>query len=555
MHTVLVVGAGPVGLVMATELARHGIRCRIIDALSQPSSSCRALGVTTRTLEVWEDMGILREALAAGIWISGRRVTIAGGPAQDMREDLSGFPYAQASFSIPQPQTERILTRHLASFGIVPERGVTLTALTQADEIVTVWLISADGKTEETRFRYVVGCDGAHSLVRRTAGIAFEGERLPYEFMLGDVQIDWQLPRGYAFQSIYPAVNAAPDFFVAIPMPEPNRYRVSMLASTDSTVLHEGTDHGIQAMRPAPDLELLQAKADQLVGEPARLSDLRWSSIFCISMRLASSYQVGNVFIAGDAAHLHPPTGGQGMNTGIQDAYNLAWKMALVLKGKSPESLLGSYTIERREEGEKVIARSLRASMNTGQAGFKTDRLADTQLLVSYRTSPWVAPFSEENWPSEFRPGDRAPDCPGLRRQGVGYPCRLFDLIRGTAHVLLIDLRDPTKDSQDALHSLAARVRRELGEAIGLDLRIIAISPLMNRFNPLPEITWVHDPDGSFTNTYSSQNEACWLIRPDGYISWCGVGYTNPALFSYLQKLFAAPFRIHQTQPGGLQPG
>ncbi|RAJ93242.1 2-polyprenyl-6-methoxyphenol hydroxylase-like FAD-dependent oxidoreductase [Larkinella arboricola] len=539
MHSVLVVGAGPVGLVMAAELARHGVPCRIIDALPQPSPYCRALGVTTRTLEVWEDMGILRDTMDAGIWISGRRVTIAGRPAQTYREDLSQFPYAHTSLSIPQPLTESILTRHLASFGISVERGVTLTSLTQDDKTVCVRLESADGKTEETQFRYVVGCDGAHSFVRQAAGIDFEGEMMPFEFMLGDVQMDWQLPRGYAFQSIQPATHAAPEFFVAIPLPEPNRYRVSMLAPTDSTPDRAGTDHGIQSERAAPGLELLQAKADQLVGEPIRLSDLRWSSIFRISMRLARSYQAGRVFLAGDAAHIHPPTGGQGMNTGIQDAYNLAWKLALVLRGKSPMSLLESYTMERRQEAENVIERSVRASMNTGAAGFKTDKLADTQLTVSYRHSPWVEPVSDANWSSALQPGDRAPDCPGLRRQGVGYPFRLFDVLRGTAHVLLLNLPEPTQGSLDDLHALAARLRDEFGEDLGLYLRIVVISPQAEGISYFPQITWVYDPDGSFAPTYSSPNESSWLIRPDGYISWCGTGLNNNHLFFYLQKLFA----------------
>lgn len=483
-------------------------------------------------------MGILRQALEAGIWISGRRIAIAGRPAQDYPEALSGFPYAHASLSLPQPLTESILTRHLQSYGIFIERGVTLTALTQVEKTVSVQLASADGKSEETHFRYVIGCDGAHSFVRRAAGIDFEGETMPFEFMLGDVQIDWPLPNGYSFQSIYPAANTAPEFFVAIPLPEPHRYRISMLAPTGLSFPDEGTDHGIQSERPAPELKLLQTKADQLLGEPARLSDLRWSSLFRISMRLASSYQAGNLFLAGDAAHIHPPTGGQGMNTGIQDAYNLAWKMALVLKGKSPERLLESYTAERREEGENVIDRSLRASMNTGSAGFKTDRLADTQLLVSYRTSPWVASFSEEHWPSDLLPGDRAPDCPGLRRPGIGYSFRLFDLLKGTAHVLLIDLRTPTQQSLNELTLFVFGLRAEFGKEIDLYLRLVIIRPESGSNESIPGITWVNDPDGSFASTYPSPNEASWLIRPDGYISWCGSGYTNPNLVSYLLTLF-----------------
>lgn len=537
MQTVLVVGAGPVGLVMAAELARHGIRCRIIDTLSQPSPHCRALGITTRTLEVFEDMGILTEVIDRGIWIRGRRIAIGGNPAGDFEENLNDFPYAHTTLSIPQPLTERILTRHLASFGITVERGVTLKTLKPSDECVRVQLEQADGEMEESVFSYVIGCDGAHSAVRKSAGIEFEGEMMPYEFMLADVHIDWELPAGYSFQSIYPASNTAPEFFVAIPLPQPGRYRVSMLAPTKPGSNQKGTDHGIQSERESPCLELLQQKADQLVGDPVQLSDLRWSSIFRISMRLARSYQAGNVFLAGDAAHIHPPTGGQGMNTGIQDAYNLAWKMALVLKGRSPQSLLESYTAERREEGQKVIERTISASLNTGAGGFKTDRLADSQISVSYRNSRWVTANSGE-FTSDLQPGDRAPDCLSLRRQGVGYTFRLFELLKGTEHVLLIDLASPTQAIVYNLYQLVHMLTYNYGEDIFQYLKIVAISSKGEDTLYIPHIIWAWDPDGEFARAFGSLYEASWLIRPDGYVSWFGMNYDYRDLILHLQKIF-----------------
>src|SRR5262249_8032929 len=159
------------------------------------------------------------------------------------------------------------------------------------------------------------------------------------------------------------------------------------------------------------------------------LSDLRWSSIFRISMRLAGSYRVGRAFIAGDAAHIHPPTGGQGMNTGIQDAYNLAWKLALVAAGAAPEDLLASYEAERRPVGADVVARRRAASEGYGrEAGRKPDRLADTQILISYRGSPWVRDDGDDLGPAVPAAGDRAPDAGGLRRHGVGFGIRLFEV-------------------------------------------------------------------------------------------------------------------------------
>ena len=152
-----------------------------------------------------------------------------------------------------------------------------------------------------------------------------------------------------------------------------------------------GSDHGIQSEARGPDLDDIQAVADDLVPGKPTLSDLRWSSMFRISMRLAEHYRQGRVFIAGDAAHIHPPTGGQGMNTGIQDAYNLAWKLALVFKGAAPEALLDSYETERRPVGAEVVARTRAASEGYGrERGGRPDRLADTQIGISYRGTAWV---------------------------------------------------------------------------------------------------------------------------------------------------------------------
>src|SRR5262249_10886316 len=154
-----------------------------------------------------------------------------------------------------------------------------------------------------------------------------EGSAIPLEFLLADMHIDWSVPRGVMIRFAQFKEDGPPDIFVAVPLPEPGRYRVSVVAPSDLAAPQEGNGHGIQSERPAPGIAHFQSLAAKLLPEPAVLSDVRWSSIFRISMRLAAHYRRGNVFIAGDAAHIHPPTGGQGMNTGIQDAYNLAWKM------------------------------------------------------------------------------------------------------------------------------------------------------------------------------------------------------------------------------------
>ncbi len=532
---VLVVGAGPVGLTMAAELARHGIRPRIIDKLPAALPYCRAIGVTPRTLEVWDDMGIVRDAIDAGIWLTGRR-KIIDGQVNDEFLDLSDLPYAV--LGLPQYETERILARHLARFGIPISRGLALDALTQSDGQVEVVLSDVQGRREALSFRYVIGCDGAHSAVRRALAIPFEGSAIPMQFILGDLHIDWNLPRGMSLWSLRPNPDGPPDLFIAIPLPEQGRYRVSTLAPPELAAQPTATEHGIQSERPAPGIEPLQAAADRLLPDKARLTDPRWSSVFRISMRLAASYRQGNAFIAGDAAHIHPPTGGQGMNTGIQDAYNLAWKMALVLKSVAPKSLLDSYEHERRPVGKSVIATTTAASMRmaqqspgqtkTGDQSSESVRLADTQVLVNYRGSDLVAGAATEG-PT---PGDRVPDCTGLHRSRVGHALRLFDVLRGTEHVLIQFC--PANALAANLPPLPVYAER-LCHA-GLIRRVITAAQEPDGESSAGPPLYL-DSAGTFCKEFGAE-ATCLLVRPDGYLAWRGHSFEETSFRHTLGKTF-----------------
>jgi 2-polyprenyl-6-methoxyphenol hydroxylase-like FAD-dependent oxidoreductase len=508
---------------MAGELARHGVRCRIVDRLTRPLLYCRAIGVTPRTLEVWDDMGIAREMIDAGLWIDGLRSIVHGHPSSDVHLDFADLPYSE--LGLPQYETERLLARHLAQFGISVERGTALRMLEQDKSSVVVHL-EKDGITEQASFRYVVGCDGAHSTVRHALGIAFEGDAFPMMFMLGDVRIDWELPRGMALRAVRPIENAAPDMFIAIPLPEADRYRVSMLAPT-RLAADGGSDHGIQSEARGPELADIQAIADDLLPEKPRMADLRWSSMFRISMRLAEAYRHGRVFIAGDAAHIHPPTGGQGMNTGIQDAYNLAWKLKLVLDGTAAEHLLDSYEAERRPVGAEVVARTRAASETYGrEQRHAPDRLADTQIMVSYRDTGWVRDDCGKE-PIGPSAGDRAPDAIGLRRRGVGYPLRLFDILRGTAHVLIVHL------AGGEAADLSIFARQLLAES-SFPLRIVGIGrgSVANQ----PGVALYHDAEGSFAKAFGAP-DAAFLVRPDGHVGWRGTSHRDPGLMVYIGRL------------------
>jgi 2-polyprenyl-6-methoxyphenol hydroxylase-like FAD-dependent oxidoreductase len=529
MPDVLVVGAGPVGLTMAAELARHGQRCRIVDRLAAPSGFCKAIGVTPRTLEVFDDMGIAMPMIDAGLWLRGLRVLIAGAPPRDVVSDLPELPYGE--LGIPQYETERILAAHLAAHGGTVERGVALAGLHDDGRRIAAELRHADGRSETAEFRYVVGCDGAHSAVRHTAGIGFPGDRFRMDFMLGDVIIDWNVPRGFGVFAVEPHDDRPPDFVVAIPLPDRNRYRVSMIAPQEDgePEQDDGEQHGIMRDRPGPDLSELQRVTDAVLPGRPRLSSLRWSSLFRISMRLADKYRVGNVFIAGDAAHIHPPTGGQGMNTGIQDAYNLAWKMALVLRGVADDKLLDSYEAERRPVGADVVARTRAASLNFGR-GQRTreDALADTQVLVNYRASPWVEDAADAGRGGLVRAGDRAPDADGLRRDQVAFPLRLFDLLRGPDHVLLACLAAP--DGLEELEDVARWLAHD-----GL-ARVVAIAPAGVPAVASVGAALIRDAEGRFVRAYGAAPGMVFLIRPDGYVGYRADKLDRAGLASYLAR-------------------
>jgi 2-polyprenyl-6-methoxyphenol hydroxylase-like FAD-dependent oxidoreductase len=524
---VLVVGAGPVGLTMAAELARHGQRCRIIDRLPAPSGFCKAIGVTPRTLEVWDDMGIAQRMIDAGLWLEGPRLITPGQPPRDTILDLSDLPYG--NLGLPQNETERILTEHLATQGINIERGVTLEGLRDDGRRVDVDLKLDDGRSEHAQFRYVVGCDGAHSIVRKELAIGFPGDQFPMEFMLGDVAIDWDAARGRPVLAIQAHDDGPPDVFVAIPLPEHNRYRVTIIAPEEPA--ESDQEHGIQSERSGPSLDQLQAVADQLVpGEP-RLSNLRWSSLFRISMRLADRYRVGNAFIAGDAAHIHPPTGGQGMNTGIQDAYNLAWKMALVLRGAAEECLLDGYDAERRPVGAEVVARTRAESEGLGRMKRgPDDRLKDTQILVNYRGSAWVEDVAAMTPTEAPRAGDRAPDAGGLRRDHVGFPLRLFDLLRGTQHVLIVYVGDESQPRAAELADLVANS----SAAKDLIRGIVIATPKAPTVDV--GVPFLHDTDGAFVRGYGAKPGMMWLVRPDGYIGMRASTPDGAALAAFVRR-------------------
>lgn len=535
---VLVVGAGPVGLTMAAELRRYGVECRIVDRLAAPQRFAKAVGVQPRTLELWDAMGLVREALDEALPLRGQLQFADGHPGPRLELVLPPeVPYGFAA--LPQYTTEWLLTRHLARFGTMVERGTELRALAQEADLVRAELSTAQG-TEQLRARHVVGCDGAHSLVRRAAALSFEGDAFPEQYMLGDVEVDWDLPTGYTVRAVHhDGDGAVDDLLVCIPLPGERRYRMSMMVPPE--LAHgpgndgDGVVHGLERGRE-PELRHIQAVLDRLAPQPTTASALRWSSTFRISHRLVDRYRAGRLFVAGDAAHIHPPTGAQGMNTGVQDAVNLAWKLALDVRGIAAEDLLDSYHAERHPVGEEVVGRTVRHA----RAGIESDPqdrttllLREAQLLVGYPDSPLTEPAAAgAQHPGGPAPGDRAPDCAGLLRDLAAYPHRLFDLLRGPCHTLLLYAGPDT--SAELLHACAAAADRA---AHGLlDSYVIHAPDTRPAGLRLPRAA---DGAGAFRAGYAPRAGEAFVVRPDGYLG-ARLGPATPQLLAaHLRRTFA----------------
>ena len=334
---VLVIGAGPVGLVAACELARRSVSVRLIDKLTRPTDQSRAIAVHARSLDMFHRMGIADELVTTGIRATAMQ--LYSGHSKLFRVPLgdidSTFPF---TLNTAQTETERVLNKHLQSFGVIVERGVELVDLAQDRESVHLTLRHLDGNTEEFSTSWVIGTDGAHSTVRRLVGTklegCFEGERV----LLGDVDVEHSLDP-----------NAMHTFFspggpiVVLPMRD-GRMRV----------LAELHDPPGTPVNPNPTQDALQEVVDRRIGG-IRVLRSHWLTSFEIRHAMVPSYRFGRVFLAGDAAHIHSPAGGQGMNTGLQDAYNLAWKLAAVAHGAAGHTLLDSYQAERLPVAKSVI--------------------------------------------------------------------------------------------------------------------------------------------------------------------------------------------------------
>jgi hypothetical protein len=340
-------------------------------------------------------------------------------------------------------------------------------------------------------------------------------------FMLGDVEVDWELPRGRSYRLARVEDGQLTNLVVAVPIcGSPRRYRLS-------TAVPETTGEGVVELgaeaQDAPTLERLAAVVAPMLPPGARLSNLRWSSTYRISHRIVPRYSVGRVLLAGDAAHIHPPIGGQGMNTGLQDAHNLAWKLVLAARGRAAAALLEAYSAERLPVGRDVVEQTSRA-MDEAIANrpvFQDASARESQLFIHYRSSPLVhddvADGSATGAPGTPRAGDRAPEADGLRRPFVARPIRLRERLGRGRHVLL-GYADATAAAPEfaAFADLLDALRARLGDlAAGTVLLAPGARPL-----DLERGALLSDAGDAFRRAYGARPGMVWLVRPDGHIGW-----------------------------------
>ena len=360
---VLVVGAGPTGLVLALWLAKLGIRPRIIDKTAEPGTTSRALAVQARTLELYGQLDLADAVVAKGhkvpainLWAKGARA--ARLPFETVGEGLTPYAFLEI---FPQDEHEKLLIARLKKFGIVVERQTELMNFTDERGGVAARLRTPDGD-ERCEAQFIAGCDGARSLVREQIKTGFPGGTYRQVFYVADVQ-----GTGPAFNGELHVDLDEADFLAVFPLPGEGRARLI------GTVRDERADH-------ADSLKFEDVSARAIANMKVEVDRVNWFSTYHLHHRVTDHFRKGHAFLLGDAAHIHSPVGGQGMNTGIGDAINLAWKLAAVVGGRAPERLLDSYESERIGFARRLVATTDRAfSMVSAEGGFAD--MVRTQLV------------------------------------------------------------------------------------------------------------------------------------------------------------------------------
>ena len=492
---VLIAGAGPTGLVLALWLARAGVRPRVIDKAPGPGLASRAMAVQARTLEFYRQLGIADGAVTGGLLMTGARFWERGRlaavlPLADIGAGISPFPMV---LSYPQDDHERFLLERLREAGVAVEWNTELVGVRQTADRVFARL-RANGTETESEYAYLCGCDGSHSAVRHALGVGFPGAKYDSKFYVADVAGEGWSPGSFVNVSL-----GRDTFCLGFPVRRPGMVRVIGVLPAD---LADRTGLTYDDVRPV---------VERLLG--LRTTEVNWFSTYNVHHRVAERFRVGRVFLSGDAGHVHSPAGGQGMNTGIGDAVNLAWKLAAVLQGKAAPEVLDSYEAERIRFARTLVASTDRAFgflVGGGLRGWFMRRVMMPRVMPLAVKLPAVrrAMFGLISQTRiEYRPSPLSVGVAGKVRAGDRLPW----------------LGTPDNFAPLASRDWQVHVYGDVGTA----LREVAARAGMR----VERFAW-----SAGCRKAGFARDAIYLVRPDGHVGFAGRQNTMAGLESYLAR-------------------
>lgn len=525
---VLIVGAGPNGLMMAALLLRCGLKVRIIDKSEGPAKESRAFAVQARTVELFRNLGLADELMDLGVLNTCIKFHIKGRPVGGLDFDRSrahDSPY-QFILMAPQNEVEALLLADLVRLGLQVERGTELLSLTQGTDEVSSQ-VTHGGLSEAIVSRHVVGADGAHSAVRKQLGLSFEGGKYAQNFLLADCRIDW--PFDHTHFRIFMNGERI-GLFLPLKGSEVSRVMATDLNANARPDAGMDAQHGLEPS--AIDLQELEDSLTKAMCVPLKLSNPVWTTRYRVHLRGVERYSIGRAFLIGDAAHIHSPAGGQGMNTGLQDAANLAWKLAMVQRTGASASLLDSYNTERHPVGIELLRFTdklykMAADLHGGWAWardffgpFLIGRMSAapiphrksfrrlSQISLEYRTSHINVNELLYSFKGP-RAGQRAPDA------RISTARQMFDLLTGyRLHVVALSRK----------HMLDAEVQEYTAQLQSLAAFDPCIAThLVGRVACRRDARVEYVDSGQVFEHYGlgdGESQALYVIRPDGVVAW-----------------------------------
>jgi 2-polyprenyl-6-methoxyphenol hydroxylase-like FAD-dependent oxidoreductase len=538
---VLIIGAGPSGLMFALAFSHYQIPFKIIDKKEKITAFSKALGMQARTLEILEQLGLAKEMLSQGI------------PMPKLEFYKGEKPLACVSFAsletryplilgIAQSKTESILENALKKKNIFVEWNTELSAIHSYDTHVEVTLRSQKGEIKE-RYAWIIGCDGIHSLVRESEQVPFLGEKKPELFAVADGKVEGLINREVAH-----AVIAK------------NQEGLAMFFPISKEITRVVINRCELEKKETPSLEYINKKIQERVGNHTHLKEISWSSIFNIQYRKATLFFKGRSFFVGDAAHVHSPIGGQGMNTGLQDAYNLAWKLALVIQGRAKISLLDTYHEERSTNAKKLLSMTSKMTRMTLAESFLVRMLRAHLIKFAFNT-PWISKkltFHTSQLGVNYRGMSLTKEyrsCPfscfgRAFKKGPRAGERVVDVSLDTEEGKIETLYQHLDEGRCCLllflthkKDLKTSQMKELLE-ISRKVNIPEVKLLVYSYEEIPfikeqrQLDLILDKQGKLHQRYGALKPCMYLIRPDQYIGMRSSHISYARVRSYLSKIF-----------------